>query len=81
MAGAALDALIDVGHGCLPVDYLKTLSGTAVLTFTIAIAKVMVDVNLATNVLALPALDYHRLTSGETGKTGLLYMAFHSTNV
>jgi len=81
LAGAALDALIDVGHGRLPVDYLKTLSGATVLTFTIAIAKVMIDIDLATNVLALPALDYHRITSGKTRKAGLLYMAFHSTNV
>ena len=81
LAGAALDALIDVGHGRLLVDYLKTLGGATVLTFTVTIAKVMIDIDLATNVLAFPALDYHSLTSGETRKADLLYMAFHSTNV
>jgi len=81
LAGATLDALIDVGDRGLPIDNLKTLSWTAVLTFTVSIAKVIIDVDLATDVFAFPALDYHHLTSGETGKTELLYMAFSSRNV
>jgi hypothetical protein len=81
LAGAALDAFIDVLYRGFLVNNRKTLSGTGILTFTTTIAKVMIDIDLATNVLAFPALDYHRLTSGKTRKAGLLYMAFHSTNV
>jgi hypothetical protein len=66
-ARAALYALIDVGHGGLPINNLETLSGTGVLTLTVAIAEIMVDIDLTTDVFAFPALDYHCGTSGKTG--------------
>jgi hypothetical protein len=81
LARTALDAFVDVRDRGLPIDHLEALSGATILTFAVAIAKVVINIDLATDVVALPVLDYHRLTSGDTGKAGWIYMAFHSRNV
>jgi hypothetical protein len=81
LARTALDAFIDVRDSGLYIDHLEALSRTAVLAFAVAVAKVVVDVDLTTDIFALPALDYHSLTSGDTWKAGLIYMAFPSRNV